>query len=247
MTLNAKHEFIAINSKRISVIVVTYNVAKTLQACLNSIYAQTYPAIELIIIDGDSTDGTKEILAANSNHINYWISEPDKGIYDAMNKGLKQATGQWIYFLGADDELLPDFSNMVAELSSPNTVYYGSVLTRGLPPLGKVSDYYWAKLGIIQQSIIYPKIAFEKHSYNLKYKSSADYAFNMECFGDKELDFFYLDYAIAKFADSGLSSHFKDVAFEKDKSSLILKNFGFKVLLRCKFRELKGKIKSLTS
>jgi cellulose synthase/poly-beta-1,6-N-acetylglucosamine synthase-like glycosyltransferase len=245
MMLNAKEEVIAANSKLISVIVVTYNAAKTLQTCLNSIFAQTYPAIELIIVDGNSTDGTKEILEANNSRINYWISEPDKGIYDAMTKALKKATGQWIYFLGADDELLPDFSTMVGALSSPNRVYYASVLTRQLKPLGKVSDYYLAKLGIIQQSIIYPKLAFEKYSYNLKYKSSADFAFNMTCFGDKDLEFYYLDYVIAKFADGGMSSHYKDVVFEKDKPFLILKNFGPKLWFRFMFRKLKGKARSI--
>jgi len=228
-------------SDKLSLIIVTYNAASTLQCCLNSVYAQTYPTIELIIVDGNSTDGTKEILEANNSRINYWISEPDKGIYDAMTKALKKATGQWIYFLGADDELLPDFSAMVGALSSPNRIYYGSVLTRGLKPLGKVSDYYLAKTGIIQQSIIYPRLAFEKYSYNLKYKSSADYSFNIICFGDKDLEFYYLDYVIAKFADTGLSSNYKDVAFEKDKPFLILKNFGPTLWFRFMFRKLKGK------
>lgn len=240
---NQKEELIAVTGKNavISVIVVTYNAAKTLQTCLDSIYAQTYPAIELIIIDGNSTDGTQGILTTNNSRINYWISEPDKGIYDAMNKALKKVTGQWIYFLGADDELLPDFSNIVGKLSSPNRVYYGSVLTRGLPPLGKVSDYYWAKHGIIQQAIVYPKLAFEKYSYNLKYKSSADFAFNMQCFGDKNIEFFYLDNVIAKFADTGVSGQSRDLVFEKDKPTLILKNFGFKFWFRFMIRKIRGK------
>lgn len=229
------------NNALLSLIVVTYNAAKTLQTCLNSVFIQTYPNLELIVIDGDSTDGTQEILKANADKITYCKSEPDNGIYDAMTKALTQAKGEWIYFLGADDELLPDFSAMALELRDPNFVYYGSVLTRGLKPLGPVSDYYLAKHGIIQQSIIYPKVVFERFAYNLKYKSSADFALNMTAFGDKTLKFVHLNYVIAKFADTGVSGQSRDMVFEKDKPSLILKNFGFKMWLRFMIRKMKGK------
>lgn len=87
----------------ISIIVAVYNGAKTLQQCIDSVAHQTYPNRELIIIDGGSKDGTVEILTENSDKINYWISEPDRGIYNAWNKGLSQAKGEWICFLGADD------------------------------------------------------------------------------------------------------------------------------------------------
>ncbi|MEB0262778.1 MULTISPECIES: glycosyltransferase family 2 protein [unclassified Mucilaginibacter] len=229
------------NNALLSIIVVTYNAAKTLQTCLDSVFMQTYPNLELIVIDGNSTDGTQEILKANTDKITNWKSEPDSGIYDAMTKALAQAKGEWIYFLGADDELLPDFSAMALELANPNFVYYGSVLTRGLEPLGPVSDYYLAKHGIIQQSIIYPKVVFERYAYNLKYRSSADFALNMQALGDKDLKFVHHNYVIAHFADTGVSGQSRDRIFERDKPSLILKNFGFKIWLRFKIRKLKGK------
>jgi glycosyltransferase involved in cell wall biosynthesis len=87
----------------ISIIIAVYNGAKTLQQCIDSVAQQSYPNKELIIIDGGSRDGTVGLLEANNNQINYWISEPDRGIYNAWNKGLAQATGEWICFLGADD------------------------------------------------------------------------------------------------------------------------------------------------
>ncbi len=223
----------------VSVIIVTYNAAPTLQVCLNSIYHQSYPNIQLIVIDGNSTDGTIEILNANKNKISFWLSEPDDGIYDAMNKGIKQASGDYIYFLGADDELVPDFSKMAENLTNPNAIYYGSVYTQGLKPLGKVSAYYLAKHGIIQQSIIYPKIAFEKYSYNLQYKTSADFAFNMAAFNDKHLDVVYLDYVIAKFSHTGASGNARDKVFEKDKARIILKTFGLKLWVRFVLRKFK--------
>jgi len=88
---------------KITIIIAVYNGYKTLQACLNSIAGQTYLDRELIIIDGGSIDGTIDILYENTANIDYWESAPDNGIYHAWNKALKHITGEWVYFLGADD------------------------------------------------------------------------------------------------------------------------------------------------
>ena len=88
---------------RITVIVATFNAAQTLQRCLDSIAGQTYPNTELIVMDGASTDGTVEIIEANSDKVSYWESELDRGVYHAWNKALDHASGEWICFLGADD------------------------------------------------------------------------------------------------------------------------------------------------
>ena len=90
----------------ISVVTAVFNCKSTLQQCLDSVAQQTYAHIELIVIDGGSTDGTVELIQANAQRIAYWISEPDRGIYNAWNKALAKATGDWICFLGTDDYLL---------------------------------------------------------------------------------------------------------------------------------------------
>lgn len=87
----------------ISIIIAVYNSADTLQRCIDSVKMQEYPSKELIVIDGDSTDGSVKIIEADAAHIDYWVSEPDNGIYHAWNKGLDHACGDWIHFLGADD------------------------------------------------------------------------------------------------------------------------------------------------
>lgn len=87
----------------ISVVVAVCNGVETLGRCIDSVTRQTYRHTELIIIDGDSKDGTIELLEANHQKISYWISEPDQGIYHAWNKALKVVRGEWVYFLGADD------------------------------------------------------------------------------------------------------------------------------------------------
>ena len=88
---------------RISVITVTFNSEKVLTKCLDSVEAQTYKNIEHIVIDGDSTDGTLLLLKSRSKQLSTLVSEPDKGIYDAMNKGIKIAKGEIICFLNSDD------------------------------------------------------------------------------------------------------------------------------------------------
>jgi len=87
----------------ITVVIAVYNGRKTLCECLDSVLAQTFKGIELVVVDGGSNDGTKELLQSYSGYLAYWKSEPDEGIYDAWNKALTVARGQWICFLGADD------------------------------------------------------------------------------------------------------------------------------------------------
>ena len=116
---------------KVSIIIVTYNASNTLQRCLDSVFKQEYPNLELVIIDGESNDNTVEIIKANKEKIHFWTSEKDEGIYDAMNKGLEKITGEWVYFLGADDQLLDGFSSLSFELKLKDTIYYGSVLKEG--------------------------------------------------------------------------------------------------------------------
>ena len=88
-----------------SIITVTYNAAKVLENTILSVINQTYGGIEYILIDGASSDGTVSIIRKYESDIAYWVSEPDKGLYDAMNKGLQIATGDYVWFLNAGDEL----------------------------------------------------------------------------------------------------------------------------------------------
>ena len=91
------------NSPRISVITVSYNAVITIEQTISSVINQTYDNIEYIIIDGGSTDGTIDIIKKFEDTVTYWISEPDRGIYDAMNKGIRISKGDYIFFLNAGD------------------------------------------------------------------------------------------------------------------------------------------------
>jgi glycosyltransferase involved in cell wall biosynthesis len=88
---------------KVSIVTVSYNAAKTIEQTILSVLDQDYKNIEYVIIDGQSTDGTREIVEKYKDRLGYYVSEPDSGIYDAMNKGVKKATCDIIAFLNADD------------------------------------------------------------------------------------------------------------------------------------------------
>lgn len=227
----------------VSVVIVTYNASETLQRCLDSIYGQRYrDSIKIVIIDGKSTDATVDILNENSNHIYYWTSEPDRGIYDAMNKSLTKLDTPWVYFLGADDALLPDFSKLIEELQDSSAIYYGNVMYKGKKCSGLIPPYQQAKLGIFHQSIIYPTSIFKRYNYNTQYPIAADYALNMQLYKDPDYHFEYKELTIADYNHTGISATDIDHAFEKNKSQMIFRNYGFKIWARYMFRRIKALI-----
>ncbi|MCF0073028.1 glycosyltransferase [Dyadobacter sp. CY261] len=230
------------NNPLISIILVTYNAERFLQRCLDSIYNQRYPHIEIIIMDGGSEDGTRDIIKKNDGKLAFWKSEKDAGIYDAMNKALGHIRGQWVYFIGADDILTPAFSLLAGELADPHVVYYGNVLKAGRKYLGRMSPYKQAKTGINHQSIIYPASVFSMRRYDTRYRISADHVFNMQLQGDQHYRFEFRDFDIAIFNDTGISSVQKDAVFEKEKAGLILKHFGTGIYLRFLFKRLKERL-----
>ncbi|MDE2417531.1 MAG: glycosyltransferase [Burkholderiales bacterium] len=138
----------------ISVIVAVYNGAATLQQCIDSVVSQTYQDVELIVIDGGSTDGTVDLLVTNASKLGYWVSEPDKGIYNAWNKALRHTNGEWVCFLGADDYLwsndaMARMAEVLKTLPPETQIAYGQVMLLGLDdaPLYLVGEPYNIKAG----------------------------------------------------------------------------------------------------
>lgn len=174
----------------LTVIVAVFNGAKTLQQCIESVVQQSYQNKELIVIDGGSGDGTVDLLKANSARIDYWISEPDHGIYNAWNKGVSQANGDWICFLGADDYLWGSdiLERMAAQLATvpPNIcVAYSQVmlLTEGgetLYPIGdswpKVKESFKQLMSIPHQGVMHRRSLFEeKGLFDESFRIAGDY------------------------------------------------------------------------
>ena len=215
-------------------------------SCLKSLPGLVVNA-EIFIIDGGSRDNTSEIVKKFSGRSITWLSEKDRGIYDALNKGIKLAKGSWLYFIGADDRLLPDFSELALKLKDPNTIYYGNTHEKYDPEnkpsftilTGEFSKYRLAKYCINHQAIIYPAKAFEKYSYDTKYKVFADYALNLALWGDSDFKREHHELTIVSYDMTGFSSLNHDITFKQDKPMLIKKNLGWIVYLRFMLKKLK--------
>lgn len=138
---------------KITVIIAVFNGQSTLQQCLDSVAKQTYKNVELIVMDGFSTDGSLEVLSRNTARITYWASEPDRGVYHAWNKALQKATGDWICFFGADDffwtpAVLAIMADRLIQAAPDVQLVYGQVMllsTTGelLYPIGQA----WTDIG----------------------------------------------------------------------------------------------------
>jgi glycosyltransferase involved in cell wall biosynthesis len=219
----------------LSVIIPTYNSEKTIERCLVSLFQQSYKNFEICIIDGCSTDDTLNILNKDYFHvINLRIfSSPDKGVYDAMNKGVKVANGDWLYFLGSDDEIFDEnvFLDILSLEIHPKTgIIYGNVLSKDKTPWSEESQVYdgffdYKKLfkqNISHQSIFYRKTLFEKFGYyESKYIVCADWEINLRFYVRTRSIF--VDRIIAIFYGDGLSSKTSDISFGRDSKFLRVK------------------------
>ncbi|MBE7176198.1 MAG: glycosyltransferase [Mucilaginibacter polytrichastri] len=233
----------------VSIIIATFNAGKYLQECLESIFSQRNGSWELLVIDGGSRDETLDILDKNRGEISYLSSEKDEGIYDALNKGAQHARGRWVYFLGADDRLLPGFSDMMNQLREENTVYYGNSQTyyTGKKPdyvvyTGRYNKYRLAKYPINHQSILYPAAVFKKYRYDLRYRIFADYALNLQVWGDAQFGRRFFPVDMVLYHMSGFSVNHDDSLFKADKPALVRKSLGRWIYLRYLYKKYKKKL-----
>jgi glycosyltransferase involved in cell wall biosynthesis len=229
----------------ISIITVTYNAEKTLDYTIQSVINQNYSNLEYIIIDGGSTDNTLEIIRRYDKHISYWKSEPDKGIFDAMNKGIDAANGDWVIFLGAGDLLLNVLHHVKKELICNRTIYYGDVYKIDTNEIygGKFSPFRLAVKNICHQAIFYPLSALKKYKYNIAYKALADHHLNMVCFGDKNYQFKYIPILISIYEGDGFSvENSIDENFFADKIKIVKENFPFFVFYYATLRRKLAKL-----
>ncbi len=220
-------------NKKISIVTVTYNAGKTIDKTIQSVINQTYNNIEYIIIDGRSTDNTLSIIEKYCSKISILVSEKDNGIYDAMNKALDIANGDYIFFIGADDIFYNNYviENVVKSIKNEDEIYYGDVY---MPEHHKT---YWGKVGkiklgignICHQSIFYPRIVYKNYYYNLNYKIFADYVYNLNLYN--KVKFNYIGQIIAIFNVLGASQYKEDSNFGYIKNHLIIKELGYTSLI----------------
>lgn len=214
----------------ISIITVVKNGVLTIERTILSVIKQDYSDFEYIIIDGVSTDGTLAILNKYSNNIKIIISEPDTGIYDAMNKGIAVATGDWIYFLGCDD-ILYDSSTLTKVFS--NNIIGVDVLYGNVEFLysHKIFDgeFNFEKLctkSPCHQAIFYRKELFKRFgNFDTNYINTSDYVFNVKTFCSR-VHWKYIDQIIAIYNETGASFSSKDKTYLKENFAIRFNNFS---------------------
>ena len=213
----------------ISVVTVTYNCVSTLEETILSVVNQTYSNIESIIIDGGSTDGTTDIIKKYHDKIAYWTSEKDNGIYDAMNKAIDVASGDFIIFLGSDDHFIS--YGIIKEIVENNDlkgsyIYYGNVYcpSRNDIYVGKFNRYKLAIKNLPHQGIFYPKCVYKENKYDTRYSLYADYHYNMKLFNRYE--FKYIKSTISYFNDTGSSATKIDENFLRGYKQLVIRYLG---------------------
>lgn len=167
---------------KLSIITINYNNLQGLRNTFQSVISQTWQEFEWIVIDGGSTDGGKELLEEHQEKFSYWVSEPDKGIYNAMNKGISHANGEYLIFLNSGDIFS---SENILELAVPfiNTeeIIYGDYCDRNpnnsyyLPSQDSLSIYFWLTATICHQSTFIKRTLFDKGGYREGFSIVSDW------------------------------------------------------------------------
>jgi len=216
----------------ISIIIPTYNAAETLEACLTSILSQTYKNFEIVVIDGVSTDNTLVILENYSIQLPIkLVSEEDNGIYDAMNKALPIAEGEWLYFLGADDRLYDEhvLSNITSKMEDGIDIIYGNSVwwPENVKEEGEWDYRQLLKRSINHQRIFYRSNLFKRvGNYNTRYKIAADYALNIRLFCEPSVRQEYIDLPVAYYHSGGFTGNKIDEDFWNDWERISVKSFS---------------------
>lgn len=194
---------------KISVVTVTYNAEDSIDKTICSVLNQDYKNKEIIVIDGGSTDATMKIINRYKDRIALIISEPDKGIYDAMNKGARMASGEWIVFMNSGDEFASsDVLSVVANNCADFDVVYGDTLIKyDFATLYRKATFFSKNdrnLPLGHQST-YVRTNLMKRGFDLKYKIAADYGFFYSLYKEGA-KFKYLEVPLACYDMQGFSS-----------------------------------------
>ena len=234
---------------KISIITITYNAESVLEKTILSIVTQKKCNIEYIIVDGKSKDGTVDIIKKYEKDINnrlypaikpadfHWISEPDKGLYDAMNKGINLANGDFLWFMNAGDKIFDELTVQKIEeainADSSVDVVYGQSLMIGLNDEGLGERHKIAPANLNKKSLLnglvvcHQSILARKEIaplYDLKYKISADYDWTIKVIERSRKNYFINNY-ISKFMIAGLSAQKRKESWS-ERFSIMKKHFG---------------------
>ena len=224
----------------ITIITVTFNCKKLLEQTIKSVLNLSYDNIEFIIVDGGSSDGTLNTIKKYNNLIDFWISQKDSGIYNAMNKGSKLATGDALFFLNAGDQLINnEFISLIKlfeeneNLYDKNFVLCGThVYTKTYPGFKFLKNNFIPILGRLpsHQSMLIPKKLQLQNKYDEKFPISADKDFKLRIYL-KKVEYVIKDYIVCLSLPDGKSQHMENHIDLKKRTletfSIFKKNYNF--------------------
>jgi glycosyltransferase involved in cell wall biosynthesis len=205
----------------ITFVVAVFNAKQTLGQCLDSVTQQSSKNYELIVIDGASTDGSVDLLRSQSNHFAYWATEPDRGVYDAWNKALVRARGEWICFLGADDylwnnDVVEQLSAKLVALPIQTSIAYGKImlLDRDDNPMFELGEPWYKletqfkkKMCLPHPAVFHRRSLFEAFGgFDTAFRIAGDYEFLLRCMKG-QTPHFLDDLVVSAMRPGGLSSN----------------------------------------
>lgn len=231
-----------INNPVVTIITVVFNSFDTIEDTIYSVINQTYKNVEFIVIDGNSTDGTKEIISKYLDRISFYLSEDDGGIYDAMNKGIIRAKGDWIFFLNSGDIF---YDNFVLERILVKTelidsdIFYGNVITKKLGDIRQspkiIGESFFFNYTLCHQSAFCHINSFNINGlFNTSYKILSDREWFYRAFVNG-LKFSYIESMISIWDECGYSMSNVDLYraeehYFRNKNFSLCQNFLYRVL-----------------
>ncbi len=227
----------------VSIITISYNEEKSIRLTIESVLQQTYPKIEYIIVDGGSKDGTADVIREYSGRIDQFISEKDNGIYDAMNKGLRLAKGDYVYFLNAGDLLFDQHTiERIMHTASNADVYYGDTRVvdvtgkilgrRHLSPPDKLDwrSFRWG-MSVSHQSILIKRSLCKEYDLNFEVSADIDWVINAL---KQSKSIVNVNFPISKFLEGGVSLSREKKAW-KERFDIMVRHYGWLTTICCHF------------
>ena len=199
---------------KLSIITINYNAVNGLRKTIDSVVSQSFKDYEWIVIDGGSTDGSRELLEQNRDHFAFWCIEPDNGIYNAINKGLRHATGEYVLFLNSGDWLYSEtvLEKAFTHIDGKQDIYYGDYVQVNdggrLNPITlpeELGFFFFPYNNICHQATFYRRTLFENNPYDESFSIVSDWAMNLKLLFEGRT-FKHLNQFIVYYDNQGKSS-----------------------------------------
>lgn len=217
---------------KLSIITVNYNDAQGLERTIKSVISQSYRDFEFIVIDGGSSDGSQDIIQKYERHIDYWVSEPDGGIYQGMNKGLRQAKGDYVNFMNSGDRFhSADVLEHIFALDTDADIITGTHVGSPHPNVGKdgISLYTLCTGAVDHQASFIRRNVALRHPYDEKYKIVSDWKFFIEALVIDNCSFFYTDTIVVDVDMTGISNTSLDLN-RREREAVLKELFPERIL-----------------